>query len=193
MASEDWLVSADDPTITCRAYAERLAVTTNPRHRAMLETVIEHDQAEAAFDLERTMATLASDPEYGRYWGTPYEPPHGRAGVRAFYESLFAQGGIGNLRPDPKRLVVDDYTIVAEFTVTMIWPWWKARDLGCEIEDEAGHYANRRPLTTVMPFDNSLLMVGETSYGGTHTWERVPDHEISGGYLAWVERYLPGS
>ena len=186
-----WLVSADDQTITCRSYVERLAQTTNPRHRQMLETVIAHDQAEGSGDVEGTMVTLSAEPEYGRFWGPPYNAPLGRAAVRAFYEDLIANGGIGNIRPEPKRLVVDDNTIVAEFTVTMLWPWWKARELGCEIAGDEGHYVNCRPLTTVIPFDDDLLMVGEISYGGTSTWRRLPDEQLSPGYLKWVERFHP--
>ena len=186
--SDSWLVSADDPTITCRAFVERLAETTNPRHRRMLETLIEHDQAEAVCDIERTMATLTAHPVYGRFWGSVDVAPKGYSEVRAYYERLFAQGGIGNLRSTMKNLVVDDHTIVAEFCVTALWPWWKAREMGCPGDEGPGHYAIHRPLTTVIPFDDDLKIRGETSYGGTWSWERVPDDELSSGYLAWVAR-----
>ena len=190
---DTWLVVADDPTVTCKAYVERLASTVNPRHRRMLATVIEHDRAETASDLERTMATLNAEPEYGRFWGTADVPPKGRAAVRSYYADLFARGGIGNLRSDVKRLVLDDYAIIAEFDVTTIWPWRTARELGCSIDVESGHYAIRRPLVTVIPFDEAGKMCGEFSYGGTFSWQRVPDGELSLGYLAWVKCFLPNA
>ena len=192
--SEKLLVSADDPTITCRPYVERLKATKNPRHRLMLQTIIDHDQAEARCDIEDTMATVSDNPEYGRYWSNDDIAPVGREQVREFYEALFAVGGIGNIRSDAKRLVVDDNAVVVEFMVTMVWPWWRARGLGCHlVEDDTGHYAIRRPLTTIIPFDEGLKIIGEISYGGAAYWSRVPDDDVSPGYLAWVDRWLPRS
>jgi hypothetical protein len=191
--SGKWLVSADDPTITSRAFTERLRCTENPRHRQLLETVIAHDQAEAARDLEATMVTLTAEPQYGRYWGTQDVAPKGNAAVRAFYEELFSSGGIGNLKSDVKRVVVDDHTVIAEFTVTALWPWRVARSLGCSVEEESGHFAIHRPLVTVIPFGDDLKMCGECSYGGGFWWERVPDDALSPGYRAWAERFHPAS
>ena len=187
--SDKWLVSADDPTITCRAFAERLAKTTNPRHRRMLETVIEHDQAEGHRDLERTMATLSATPVYGRFWSCDDLAPVGYAEVREYYGILFAHGGIGNLRTEMKTLVVDDDTIVCELVATAIWPWRQVQELGCGGEEGPGHYALHRPLVTVIPFDDELKIRGESSYGGAYFWERVPDDELSPGYLAWADRF----
>lgn len=189
--SDKWLVSADDPTITCRAFADRLAKTANRRHRAMLETVIEHDQAEGFRDLDRTMATLAEDPVYGRFWSCDDVAPAGYAEVREYYGNLFASGGIGNLRTEMRTIVVDDHAIVCELVATSIWPWQQALKLGCEGEEGAGHYALHRPLVTVIPFDDQLKIRGETSYGGAFSWERVPDDELSPGYLAWADQFHP--
>lgn len=185
------LLSVDEPTITCRPYVDRLKETVNPRHRKLLETVIEHDQAEAACDIEGTMATLTNAPEYVRFWGSEDVAPKGYAEVRSFYEGLFARGGIGNLTPDVKRIVVDDHTVIAEFTVTAVWPGWVAKDLGCDISDEAGYYAIHRHLTTVIPFDDDLKMSGERSYGGGISCTRVPAKELSAGYFGWVEKFHP--
>lgn len=48
-----------DPTKTWVPVEERLAVTTNERHRQVLSIVLEHMKAEAEPDMERLMATLA--------------------------------------------------------------------------------------------------------------------------------------
>ena len=40
-----------------------------------------------------------------------------------------------------------------------------------------------------VPFDDEGRMVGEISYGhcpNPHDWDRVPDDELTPGYLAWL-------
>jgi hypothetical protein len=74
-----------DQSISWQQLEERLARTTDPRHRRMLQTVIDHATAESRGDVDGLMATLSDDPQYhfwsaGRDWG-----PKGRAGVRSFY------------------------------------------------------------------------------------------------------------
>lgn len=56
-----------DPTKTWVPVEERLAVTTNERHRQVLSIVLEHMKAEAEPDMERLMATLAPNPDY-HFW-----------------------------------------------------------------------------------------------------------------------------
>lgn len=53
-----------DPTRTWQPLEERLAGTTNERHRQVLGVVIEHMKAEAEPHLDRLMATLAPNPDY---------------------------------------------------------------------------------------------------------------------------------
>jgi hypothetical protein len=65
-----------DQSITWRQIEERLARTTNPRHRKMLETVIAHARAEADGDVDGLMATLGVDcaPPH-RGWPSSARPP----------------------------------------------------------------------------------------------------------------------
>ena len=81
---------AMDQSVTWRQLEERLERTANPRHRKMLQTVIDHAKAESSGDVDGLMATLGADPKYhfwssGKDWG-----PKGREQVRAFYEDFVA-------------------------------------------------------------------------------------------------------
>jgi hypothetical protein len=59
----------------------------------MLETVLEHGRAGAAFDLDGPLATLSPDPEY-HFWGNGSDGgPKRHNAVKAFYEGLVASGG----------------------------------------------------------------------------------------------------
>lgn len=124
--------------------------------------VVDHDQAEWALDLEGAMASLTANTGYGRFCGTGEVPPKCNGAVCSFYENLFAVGEIGRLRSKVKRRV-DDATILVQSTITGIRPWRTARDLGRESAIESGSYAVHRPLVTVIPSGNDLLMRGECS------------------------------
>lgn len=183
------LVAADDIIVHSRAFEERLKVTDRPRQRANLETFLEHIRTEAALDIEGVMRTFGDEPEFLN----PHGPsPKGLEEVRAFYVDLFERGGIGNSSMEVHRLVVDDESMVNEFTYTVLLPWQMAKEQGYDIPEERGHYAVSRRMCGLKPFDDRGRMGGEFTYAGpAHTarCELVPDDELSPGYLSWVERF----
>lgn len=188
-----WHVAADDPTYTQREFFALLETTQSPRHRAMLETLIRHDRAEIDCDIETVMSTLAPEPEYG--W-TPGggKAPKGVDEVRAHYAAMFARGGIGNLTVRRERVLIDDRAIMMEHRVTRIVPWGVAERAGHAVPERRGHYAVHSDLATVVVFDDEARIIGEKSYGfgqNPPPIERVPDDELSPGYLAWIERFMP--
>lgn len=189
--SSRWEVAADDPTIISRACERRYRVTTNPRHRLILETCIEHIRTETIGDLDGVMATIGAEAEWRHYWGPPDDPGHiGRDAVRAHYASMFATGALGNVRPTNHRLSIDDHAIISESTLTRIVPWEIAKQAGYVVPVEEGHYALSRRLANFVLFDDEGLMCGELSYGGPANplhCERVPDDELSPGYRRWLE------
>ena len=104
-----------------QAIEERLAITTNPRHRAMLEVVIAHARAEADRSVERLMATLVDDPQYHFWVGGRDVGPKGRTAVVVYYEQFVGSGGA--VFESPKdRLVVDDHNVVSEAEVRTSYP-----------------------------------------------------------------------
>lgn len=192
--STPWLVVADDPTLSHRDFIKLLATTDNPRHRRMLETVIKHDRAEADRDLEAVMATLSPEPAYRRFGPTGDTGPKGTAAVRAYYETMFASGGIGNLSSKRDQIVMDDRAIVLEHRVTRILPWRLAEEAGYRPQENEGHFACHVHIGTFLIFDDDALIVAETSYGFPPSpidCERVPDDQLSPGYLEWLRLFRP--
>lgn len=184
--SKKWQVAADDLSVMWKQYEERLAGIDTPRRRQVLGTLIEHLRTEASSDLEGVMRTVSPRAAFRHPDGTG---PKGLAEIRSFYEATFASGGIGNMAVDTHRIVVDDDAIVNEYTLTMLLPWQLAKQQGYVIADESGHYAVRRRLCTMLPFDEDGLMLGEITYScdvDPHDCERVPDDQLSPGYLQWL-------
>lgn len=191
--SGKWDVAADDPLNVSQAYEDRYARTTDPRHRKIIGTFLEHIRTEMAGDLEAVVATMVREPIFRHYWGYGHESgQEGYDAVRTRYKAMLVDGpGIGNLRLENHRFIVDDDAICDEFTLTRIVPWHLAKQSGYEVDAEEGHYACRRRMVAIVPFDEEGLMVGELSYAGLpdpHDCERVPDDELSPGYRRWLER-----
>jgi hypothetical protein len=177
-----------DQNVSWRGLEERLARTTDHRHRTMLQTVIDHAKAESRGDVDGLMATLSPDPQYhfwsaGRDWG-----PKGREGVRAFYEQFVATGA-GFFESDKTRIVVDDYTVVTESVMRGIVPGAVARARGCDVPDVDGHYLVTARTAIFWPFDEAGRLVGEDSYGSSDVTDchRVPEAELPTEYLAMLE------
>jgi hypothetical protein len=181
-------MSEFDQSLSWQQLEERLASTTDPRHRKMLQTVIDHAKAEAAGDVDGLMATLVDDPQYhfwsnGNDWG-----PKGREGVRAFYESFVASGA-GFFESYKPRIVVDDSNVVTESVMRGIVPGAVAQARGCAVPDVDGHYVVTARTVIFWPFDEAGELVGEDSYGSSDVtdFHRVPDEELPSEYVAMLE------
>src|SRR5688572_13874772 len=106
-------MSIVDQTLSVRVLEERLAQTTDSRHRQMLSVVLEHLAAEADGSLERLMATLAPEPGYHLWAGGADYGPKGRDEIVEYYGQL-VRDKRGVLEFDIDRTVVDDRAIVTE-------------------------------------------------------------------------------
>ena len=177
-----------DQAISWRGLEERLARTTDPRHRRMLQTVIDHAKAESDGDVDGLMATLGGDPSYhfwsgGNDWG-----PKGVANVRAYYEDFVASGA-GFFESEKVRIVVDDDNVVTESVMRMIIPGLVAQQRGHDVPDLGAHYRVSARTAIFWPFDESCTLIGEDSYGSSDVTDctLVPDEDLPREYVAMLE------
>lgn len=179
----DW-----DQSVTWQDLEARLATTTNPRHRTMLQVVIDHGKAEATGDVDALIASLSADPEY-RFWSQGRDVgPKGRNEIRAFYEAFVASGA-GFFESRKVRIVVDDDTVVTENAMRGIVSGDLARARGYTIDDVDGHYLVTNRTVILWVFDESSALVGEDSYASSDITDiqRVPDDELPAEYLAMLD------
>jgi hypothetical protein len=154
-----------DPTKGHRAVEERLARTTDPRQRAMLECLRDHLLAEMNADFELLLSTLSAEPQY-HFWvdGSGFgEGPRGMDAVRAHYTQLYEEGR-SVVEYDIDRIVVDDDTIVTEGFFDQIFPGTILRKRGAEVDDPDAAYLHRMRLILIWPFDAECKLLGEDSY-----------------------------
>jgi hypothetical protein len=177
-----------DQGITWYGLEDKLARTTNPRHRQMLQTVIDHAQAETRGDVDGLMATLGDDPQYhfwsgGKDWG-----PKGLDGVRKYYED-FVVSGAGFFESEKVRLVVDDDNVVTESVMRQLVPGRIARQRGYEVPDIDGHYIVTARTAIFWPFDESCTLTAEDSYGSSDLSDitQVPDDKLPADYVAMLD------
>lgn len=193
MTAKWQLPSDNDPSIVLREYQERLATLENPRHRAMLETLIEHIRTVLVGDLEGVMATMADDSAFKMWTPAGDVGKKGTEEVRRRYAEGFAHGG-GSIRNQINKLenfVVDDNTIVLEMTESRVLPGRVARDRGYDVPDD-GNYAVYRHCAVIIPFDEKARIRGEYNYGmgyppAPNDWDRIPDGDLSPEYRAWLK------
>lgn len=167
---------------------ERLDRTDNPRHRQMLEVVIEHSRAEADRSVDRLMATLIDDPQYCFWVRGRDVGPKGYDAVRHYYEQ-FAIGG-GAVFESPKdRVVVDDHHVVTESEVRNYVPGAVAKARGYTVPDDSGHYLVRFRNVVFFEFaDDPTRALCEDSYTqfDPDAWERVDDDDLPDAYVAYL-------
>jgi hypothetical protein len=177
-----------DQSITWRELEARLGKTTNPRHRKMIETVIEHGRAEAAADVDRLMATLSSNPEYHFWVGGVDLGPKGTDAVKAYYKAFVASGGAFFESHKP-RIVVDDDTVVTENILRQIIPAALAARRGYEVPDPLGHYIVVTRVVNFWPFNEAGELTGEDAYNTTDMTliEQVPEDELPAAYVGMLE------
>lgn len=177
-----------DLSITWRGLEERLARTTNPRHRKMLETVIAHAKAEAAGSVDGLMATLNDNPQYHQ-WGTGQD--RGAKGWEAVhrYYADFVASGAGFFESYKARVVVDDDNVVTENVMRQLLPGARAIERGHQVPDPNGHYIVHMRTAIFWPFDKDCRLMGEDSYGVRDMTQcvQVPEDELPAAYVKMLQ------
>lgn len=164
-----------------------LARTEDPRHRQLLQAVIDHVKAEVRRDVDGLMATLVADPKY-HFWARGKDVgPKGYDAVRAYYEAFVESGGaVFESRKD--RIVVDDHTVAHEGPMRNLVPGSVARARGYTVPDEDGHYLVIFRNCVWWSFDEAGLALGEDTYTymDPDAWERVADEDLPQAYLDYL-------
>lgn len=171
-----------------QAIEERLAATDNPRHRAMLEVVVEHSKAEAARSVDRLMATLVDDPQYHFWIGGRDMGPKGGRGVRDYYVDFVSRGGAVFESPK-ERIVVDDHNVVSEAEVRNVVTGAIAKARGYHVPDDTGHYVVRFRNVVFFTFgDDPTRAIGEDSYTSMDpdAFERIDAADLPQAYLDYM-------
>lgn len=121
------------------------------RIAARIKLIDEHNEAEMALDLDRTLATLNEAPDYK----INNDEFSGRDSVRAFYADLFM--GFPDLKLEITRRYVSDDAITIEVTLT-----------GTHKNQWIGIPATGRqvklPFCVIFPFDENDRLTGERAY-----------------------------
>jgi len=147
-----------DQGLSVRRLEERLAKTTNDRHRQMLSVVLEHLAAEADISLDRLLATLAPEPAYHLWANGADYGPKGRDEIAAFYTQL-----------------VRDKRGVLEFDITRI-----------VVDDDDAHYLVTMRTTIFWPFNKKGEMIGEDGYANwdPKSGRKLSDDDLPESYKA---------
>lgn len=152
-----------DPSGSWKPIAERLAVTSDPRHRQILEIVIENIKYANAADLDAVMTTLSDDPAF-HFWNDGDDiGPKGRSGVRAYYEGLF-QSHSYVMEFVIDRLFVDDGGLVTEGFLRQIYPGKSAFHMGLIADDPGSDYLIEFRQMIVWAVDADGKIKSEDSY-----------------------------
>jgi hypothetical protein len=176
-----------DQAVGWRELEDRLAATESPRHRKLLETVINHAKAEAVCDLDGLMKTLVADPQY-HFWRAGKDfGPKGYDGVRQYYAD-YAASGAAILSSFKERIIVDDTSIGHEGTISTLVSGKIARARGYLIDDEAAHYLVRARVTILWSFDEEGLAYGEDSYSSTdpEDFDKLEKSELPTVYVEYL-------
>jgi hypothetical protein len=176
-----------DQTRGWKALEERLAATDNPRHRQLIQTVINHAKAEAVGDLDGLMDTLVADPQY-HFWGPRGDSgPKGQDGVRAYYEA-YINSGAAILQSPKERIIVDDWSICHEGVISTLLSWDLAKARGYAIPEDGGHYIVHMHVVILWTFDDNGRAFGEDSYGiiNPHDFEAVAGEDLPAVYVDYL-------
>jgi steroid delta-isomerase-like uncharacterized protein len=121
------------------------------RIAARIKLIDEHNEAEMALDLDRTLATLSEAPDYK----INNDEFSGREKIRAFYADFFT--GFPDLKVEITRRYVSDDAIIIEVTVsgTHKGPWSGI--------PATGRWA-QVPICIIFPFDDNDRITGERVY-----------------------------
>ncbi|BBX04334.1 hypothetical protein BST36_17445 [Mycolicibacterium moriokaense] len=178
-----------DPTKTFRLLEQRIATTTNPRHRLMLNRVLQHAIGEANLDLDQVMSTLCPNPRYIAWGASEDFSPVGTEAVRNFYEETIVHGGQFCLELDMDRIVVDDETVVTEGNLRSLYYGADALKRGFPADDPTAFYILKLRMVTLWPFDEEGFIKGEETYSAIATpdfFTKVDPSEVPQAFLDYI-------
>lgn len=175
-----------DPSRTWAPLEKRLAATTDERHRAVLEVVIEHMKAEAEPSLDGVMATLSADPDYHFWMSGQDVGPKTTEGVRDYYAAFMATR-TNVLEFEVERLIVDDDCVVTEGNMKQLYPGSQTAILGIEVDDPDADYLVVYRQVLLWPMDEHGKVIGEDSYfAGVRSVTKVAREDLPQQYIDLV-------
>ena len=175
-----------DRTHHIRFLQARLEETESPRHRAMLERVIVHAQAEVDADFDTLVGTLGKNPEY-HFWDYSGDVgPKSLEGVSGYYQHLVEMKG-HVLEYVLESVVLDDNCLVTEGILTMIQPGALMAEhamAGAFAEIEKNYLLKMRNVI-FWRFDEEQYVLAEDSYtGGPIEMRELADDELPEDFRA---------
>lgn len=168
-----------DPEYLERAIDERMARTTNERHRQILETLRLHVRAERCADLEAMRSLLSTKRQwYRQFGGSGYPMPTSYDEAIAFYELMFASAtNVFQYKTD--HIAVDDDCVVAAGVMHVLYPGGIAAAAGHPVDDPSQVHLLSMRISVVFEFDEDGLSVGEHVYGGSNNvLTPIPDANL---------------
>lgn len=178
-----------DQSRTYKDVEAKLAQTTNPRHRLLLERVLQHARGEVEADLDAVMGSLGANPVY-KLWSNP-DPnaaPAGRENVRRYYADLIFGRGRAFIESNKDRIVVDDNTVITEGWLRTVMWGRDVLEMGRPVENPDGCYLIRTRLMNVWPCDEEGYIVGEESYSGAYSITAITEDDVPENVKAYVAR-----
>jgi hypothetical protein len=139
-----------------------IAVTENPRHRAMIQNFRDHNLYEQTSDVDALLALYADDAEFHIYGGvighTAERHHHGKAEIRARYEALrevVAKSGDPASRLE--HLQVTDWGVSGIITGAHIASGQVFADAGFDVADPEATYVQRQEIAFFRHYQDGLV------------------------------------
>jgi hypothetical protein len=174
-----------------RRMDEKIAVTTDERHRRNLEMVRRHMYHETMLDPDGIMSTVSPEANY-RLWndGIDYGPK-GFDGIRDFYIDTFRNDKTIVLEYDLERIVVDDAMVVTEGPMKVVVDGrYAARNFGRDFAPDDIYLQSYR-LVVFWPIADDGKLLGEEFYpcgiNGDHAWRKLEADEVPDQWYSLVE------
>lgn len=178
-----------DQTLTYKDIAEKLAGTTNPRHKLMLERLYQHARGEVEEDLEAVLGTLGPNPVYKSSIEAPGMNPTGMEDVIRFYKEQIFGKGRHCLESTKPRILVSDEAIVTEGTVRSVHWGQDLIDTGTPVDDADGFYLLTYTMLIIWPYDEECHITGEESWSrrtGANYMQKITEADLPESFVRYV-------
>lgn len=151
-------------------YRAAWARETNPRHRAILEVMMEHIKWEVLGRPERILESVSPEAVYRFYGLGSTTEMHGKEAIRGFYQGL-ADSGANVLQLDIEHLAVADWGLSAHGVWHQVYPGSALTGDGGlvrsdAVDDPGARYLVSQRMAWFFPFtaDDPPLLLGEIVY-----------------------------